>query len=368
MNNIDINTVREKLVQALSKVFDDNKGLAIYGAGDTAERTILPFMESEGVFPDYFIDDTPSKQGTSFHGIPVINFEQAHEVCKSFLVALCSAIPERRDVMRQTLERKPIEGASVCAWDEYVFCQHAKEVLEVYDLLEDDLSKATYENMVQMRMDTARQDYGLVQRDHQYFGIPEFIRGWFFGEVFVDCGAYVGDTVEEYIKERAGVPEKIVAFEPNPSNYTAAAVRMERLRQEWAVPDGKMELIRAGVGEKSCFVSDQDENMGGASVFTLVKGEEVTSGGIQVVSLDDYFADQPVSFIKADIEGYEYLLVNGAKNVIQRNKPRWALCIYHSPYDMYRLALRLKELCPEYKFAVRQHSYSTNETVLYAYV
>ena len=70
--------------------------------------------------------------------------------------------------------------------------------------------------------------------------------------------------------------------------------------------------------------------------------------------------------IKMDIEGSELEALKGSKKVIQRDKPRLAICIYHKPEDMTEIPLYIKELVPEYKLYIRHHSNAGTETVLYA--
>lgn len=87
------------------------------------------------------------------------------------------------------------------------------------------------------------------------------------------------------------------------------------------------------------------------------------------MSIDEivYSEESPkVTFIKMDIEGAELESLKGAQKVIQRDKPKLAICIYHKPEDMVELPLYIKELVPEYKFYIRHHSNFINETVLYA--
>lgn len=373
MKNINVKAFREELAQVLSRKFDDSHGVAIYGAGDTAERIVVPFMEEIEVSRNlirFFIDDTPSKQGTFFHGKPVITLEKARTVCKGLPVLICSAVPQSRDIMERTLRSHLIEGSEYGIWDEYVLCKHMQEVLAVFDMLEDDFSKETYANILLFRMKKAQQNFALVQRDHQYFALPEFMKDLYYQEVFVDCGAFIGDTIENYLKERGGVFQKIYAFEPNNSIYEALSVRMERIRREWNIPEGKIELIHAGIGEKECQIQDPADmkETPDDSRFVILNQAEVEKGGIQICSIDGYFANNSISFLKADIEGFENQMLYGAEYVIRRDQPKMAICLYHSPFDMYRIALKIKELCPSYKFAIRQHAYTINETVLYAYI
>jgi len=52
------------------------------------------------------------------------------------------------------------------------------------------------------------------------------------------------------------------------------------------------------------------------------------------VTLDTFFKDKEVNFIKADIEGYERQLLNGAKNILStRSNIKCSICTYHKPQD-----------------------------------
>ena len=72
------------------------------------------------------------------------------------------------------------------------------------------------------------------------------------------------------------------------------------------------------------------------------------------------------TFIKMDIEGSEYNALLGGQEVICNNKPKLAICIYHSDEDMLRLIELIHDMVPEDSLFIRQHSNSICETVLYA--
>ena len=115
MTNIDINAVRAELAQALSKKFDDSTGVAIYGAGDTAERWFNSFLDEEEITPKYFIDDTPSKRGTTFLGKPIVTFEEAHALCKSFVIVPCSYDARTIEFMSKSFHENPVEKGEFCS-------------------------------------------------------------------------------------------------------------------------------------------------------------------------------------------------------------------------------------------------------------
>ena len=62
------------------------------------------------------------------------------------------------------------------------------------------------------------------------------------------------------------------------------------------------------------------------------------------LTLDDFFKDKEVNFIKADIEGAEIALLNGAKNILAKQKNlKLALCTYHREIDAENIQEVLKK-------------------------
>ena len=100
---------------------------------------------------------------------------------------------------------------------------------------------------------------------------------------------------------------------------------------------------------------------------TRVVYDEVEDTEIDIIKLDDYFAGRKVTFIKADIEGMEVQALKGARELIKNQKPKLAICIYHLPWDIYKIPMLIKELNCEYKFKIRLHSRGYEELVLYCY-
>ena len=198
----------------------------------------------------------------------------------------------------------------------------------------------------------------------QYFACPEFLlpNG---NEVLVDVGAYVGDSVERYIFNRAGAFGKIYAFELDIANFKAMEYRMERLRREWALSDGQINLEPCGVGKDNLEMTVKSGVHGLSS--KLVNYDEENGSNVLVVTLDDYFKEQHIDFLKADIESFEYDMLCGAEKIIKRDRPKLAICIYHNATDLYRTMLWIKKLNLGYCFKIRHHSVCQSGTVLYAY-
>lgn len=377
MKIFDTKTIREELSSRLHNGCILNEKVAIYGGIGTIAQLRLTPRESKGVIPapEYFIVDHVIEHESTINDALLIDFESAHKLCKSYQIVLYGTSYDQIKHMFNCLKNSPIEDASIHTIEEVVYCQNADKILAVFDMLEDDFSKATYANMILFRMGKIEQDKELIRPSTtQYFDLPLFANpdG---NEVFVDCGAYVGDTIEKYLMIKCGCFKKIVAFEPMSRSFSALGVRMERLKREWAISNDRVELVNGGVGEKpyriACTLEEEETlaESSDASCFTL-EGRNFTQneGGIPVYSLDKYFAEQPVSFIKADIEGFEWRMLVGARRIIKRDHPQLALCLYHNYTDIFTIPMKIKLLCPDYKLYIRHHAYGYYETVLYACV
>ena len=234
------------------------------------------------------------------------------------------------------------------------------KIMRAVELLADAESKDVYASMILKRIaNEPVTDFS----QRQYFAMPAFA-GEAPGEVFVDMGAFVGDTVERYLFERFGTFGKAYAFEPYLPNYQAMQVRFARLRQEWGLADDRLLPICGGVGRETGMSSIEAGNNGGLGAGFREDG----AGELQhIYAVDEYFKDIHVDFLKADIESYELDMLQGAEKVLRRDRPKLALAIYHNASDMYTIINFLAEMDLGYNFALRHHSSTYADTVLYAW-
>lgn len=363
---------REELEHLLSDTpHIQGKDLYIWGTGNTAKlyREGLGRLSDEGFMIKGYCDNNPDQWGKTFDDKEIISPEEL-ERRESVCVLICS--PQERVVkaVGSQLDHSGIDWYHI---DEVIFKTHKEDILTCYDLLEDLESRKTYKEVIKCRMAGRYPDMEYVN-DRQYFAVPSHM-GKNPKEVFVDCGAFVGDSIEKYIWERDGGFQKIIAFEPDPGNFTAMEYRVDRLKKEWNIKDGAIELYPYGAGEKSVVgkLERNVQNNGLGSKLTEGTWDEKTAADSEnkdycrVVALDE-FIEEPVTFLKADIESYEYKMLLGAQGIIKKYRPLVAVCIYHNGVDMYSVPLLLKSLVPEYKMAVRHHSVEMDDTVLYAWI
>ena len=153
--------------------------------------------------------------------------------------------------------------------------------------------------------------------------------GLHLGDTVIDCGAHVGLFTRFALNHGAS---RVVAIEPDPAN-------LHCLRENLAgeIAEGKVILIEAGVWDtrtKLTLWQPEGELSSLAKSFVLQFKEGVE--GLPVMPLDDIVSKlnlERVDFIKMDIEGSERHALRGAKQTLERFKPRLAICTYHLPDD-----------------------------------
>ena len=175
------------------------------------------------------------------------------------------------------------------------------------------------------------------------------------GETVLDVGACDGATSLQFLQWGGDKIRRVFAFDFDPVN-------IERCREKLRDFRDKVTLVEKGTW-------DEDKVMYVDSDFIGSGKSNVSESGkikVQLATIDSMMKDEPVTFIKMDIEGAELRALKGARNIIIKNHPRLAICIYHKPEDICEIPAYILSLVPEYKFYVRHYSSSPSETVLYA--
>lgn len=226
------------------------------------------------------------------------------------------------------------------------------EVLEVMRICEDELSR-------QICYETVYQWFVNENSNITYCGRPYFIQELAKknDEKLVDAGAYVGDTIEDFLKSYGDDFSRVYAFEMDSANFRTLKEMTRTLTPQIRE---KIHLINKGLWNE-CKTLRYDSNCQTSKLSD--EGELETT----VVPLDEELKDEEVTFIKMDIEGAEPKALEGCQNHIRRDKPKLAISIYHSATDFYTIPRYIKELNPEYRILIRHHSEDESDTVCYAY-
>jgi FkbM family methyltransferase len=331
----------------------------LYGMGFLG-RWALPRLKRQGIRLTSCFDSNAALTGTFTENIPIRAASELETVPPEFVIVTARhAVAE----VAAKLARLRIPQVSYDAWIAASDFERFREVHD--DILLDERSRQVL-RAVLMTMLTGEAGYCAdVCEGDQYFCLPQFYGSQ--QEIYVDAGAFDGDSVEAFLAAHAGVVTKIHAFEPGPRQFADLWTRTERLRADWALRPGSIAVINAGLGERNG-TAHAGTNNGQWTSFAVGPGERANGVTVQIVGLDNHLAGDGITFLKADVEGMEMELLRGAEATIKRHRPKIAICVYHYPTDIPEIANHLRKLVPEYRFALRHHSPQLMETVLYCWI
>lgn len=333
--------------------------VAIFGAGQYGVAA-LKYLTQLGANVVCLVDNHPDKQGCHVDGYKIVSPQEMLALSPSivFIAARHAILP-----IRNQLRVLNVQNISL---DTYALARRIRQLEDIRSIfVNEDKSCVVFDAIVNTML-TGNEAYCEHAMDgDQNFALPRFMNTG-MKEHFVDAGAFVGDTLERFIWSNNGVFEKIYAFEPGAPQYNALTKRVERLANEWALEESKFDCINAALGDcnKEVMLSASFDMI----QTTLVEDRCSSDETIPMITLDSFLSNRPATFIKADIEGMELRMLQGARETIQKFKPKLAISVYHNTDDLFEIPLYLKSIVPEYKMALRQHAPILMDTVLYCWV
>lgn len=294
--------------------FTQNKqytGLVIYGCGYEG-KLVKKILNICGYTITYWCDSNEKLVGKEIDGIKVISADELVAQHKDYLVIIATT-----QYKEQIWER-----------------------LRAFGFPLERIYATSY---------TANSDDWAVSGE-QYFDLflPEN------NEVFIDAGAYNGDTIMDFLKWNKGQNYKIYSLEPLKDMYELIKKRLKNCGISG------VEVLNCAAWSKKEELAFSDMRDGSR---IIQHGETKIAGK----AIDDIVSEtDKVTFIKMDIEGAELEALKGAEKTIQKDHPKLAVCIYHNSKDILEIGKYILNLYPDYKIFIRHYTLTMCETVLYA--
>jgi FkbM family methyltransferase len=348
----------------------DNR-VILFGAG-TLGRKALRCLRSVGVEPLAFADNNQARWGERIDGVSVLSpAEAAEKFGRSalFVVAIWSLGHSFRQT-REQLSRlgcSRVVSTSELRWKFAAqllpdFCQdlphkvyeHADAVREAAALWADDYSRQEYLNHLKWR---ALGDMGALpppDAEESYF--LDSIYNVLPGEVFVDCGAYDGDTAKQVLQRTREIAG-FFAIEADPASFRAL--------QNWRrtlEPGIAERIIPCNVAVGASRGQIRFNATGGEGACVAEDGDVI----VDCIPIDELVGEKKPTFIKMDIEGFELEALEGARSVIQKHQPILSICVYHRQDDLWRIPLYIHSLVQDYHLFLRPHDVDGWQLVCYA--
>lgn len=318
----------------------------------------------------YVSDNNKEKWGKEFYGKKCIAPEEIKLLDNPFVIAVVGydSFNAVRDQMREM--KLPVIHISEMHFEDYLkgkgigWIEEELENIEIaLDILTDEQSKNVFTNIFCNKIYgwNTKRDYEFFATGGEYFETDVF--SLHKNEVFVDCGAYIGDTIEDFINKTDSAFNKIYTFELSVDNYNELVGNIEKYGTETR---DKIVPINAGVWNKegSMWYAHPGD-MDGCKIVQEESAEEA-----KLVSLDGVISEsEKVTVLKMDIEGAEQRALEGARRIIENDGPKLAICLYHRPEDLWQIPIMIKKYNKNYNIYIRHHSAQNyTDTVCYAYI
>ena len=235
-----------------------------------------------------------------------------------------------------------------------------EEFLGLEGLLCDELSKQTLYSVLTHHLDNDREHLLAINRayDAHYFrsGLFSLRRD----EIFVDCGAAVGETVDHFLEITEEQFTQLHAFEPDQNNFAQLSAKLDRYRNQPFFQN--IHRHQQATGDSDRKVAFEHGGGEGSRVIDAIDGET----SMDLVRLDTALPDG-ATFLKLDIEGHELAALHGAERIIRECKPRVAICVYHRDDDLLTIPAYLKSLNPGYQIGLRHCNQVRFDTICFAF-
>ncbi len=321
-----------------------DKPILLYGTGNGADKILNELVKRDITVKGVFASDG-FVRNRSFRGFKVIGFSDAKKLFGDFiaLISFGTQLPEVIDNIKKITETTEVYAPDVpVIEDNEIFdIDYAllnKERLEkAYNLLADEASKKVFRDIVHYKL-TGKIDFlfGCETDKSEAYKLLNLKND----EIYLDLGAYNGDTVAEFLGEVKSY-KKIIAVEPDAKNYRKLKNNTENIEN--------ICLYNAAVAQKN-----------GTALFNMRGGRNSSLGeGVEIkaIGIDDEFSEEIISYIKMDVEGNEIPAIMGAERTLKKYSPRLNIAAYHKNADIFDIPILINSINPEYKIYLRHHPY-----------
>lgn len=350
------------------------KNIILFGAGNLGRKT-LAGLRQLGVQPLAFADNNSNLWGKHIDGVRVLSPHEAankHGNSAVFVITIwrgegTDRMPERRQQLVDLNCSKVISFGPLFWKYPDIFLphysldlphkvyEHGDEIRRVFSLWEDDASRFEYIAQLRWRMLLDFDGLPLPVKHKIYF--PDDLVQVLPDNLFVDCGAFDGDSIRSFLHDRCESFSKIIALEPDPQNFGKLSRYVSELPRNIRE---KISIYPMAAG------SDR-----GTVRFEATGTESSSVGGsgtleIDCITLDELLNSAGKSYIKMDIEGAEPDALAGCRKVIEKASAVLAVCVYHRQDHLWRVPLMISEMSDQYCFFLRPHLLEGWDLVCYA--
>ncbi len=339
--------------------------IVIYGMGNGADKLLLLCEQFNIPVLDIFASDE-FVRGHTFHGYLVQKYSDLCKKYDDFIILLAFAAFEDELIAKITdyAYRHPLYAPDLPLFGGEILTpdwvhDNKNDLSYAYNILADEQSKKVFETVLKYKLsgDVLELRSCETSRDEIFSSILHFGTS----EVFLDLGAYNGDTAKEFAAQTKNSYKQIIAVEPDKKNFSKLLQTASQLHDMRCENIGIWDhcgslSFSGGGGRAGCITPDE-----------AIDVETSKKYNISVNTIDNIVGDSDITYIKMDVEGAEHEALDGGKNTIKRCHPKLAVSAYHKTHDFLKLILKIHSIDSSYKLYLRHHPYIPAwETNIYA--
>jgi FkbM family methyltransferase len=358
-------SVHEAVVRRLGKLRpSSDSAFVLFGCGELG-RAVLRLLRGAGKHVLAFCDSNPARQGSQVDGVPVLSPTEGMAICggKNLLVmTVYTNAPLRKKLDSMGVNALSFAELAWCYPSDFLpyqclelpdkIVKNATKVVKGLEIWADNTSRLEYVGQISWRM-SLNPAFLSPHCSAQETYFPPDVFQLKSDEVFVDCGAFDGDSIRGFLDRTKGRFKQIIALEPDAANFARLQNSLRNLMEN------DVRLIQKAVGERS-----EEVRFNAMGTVASVIGQG--SFEVDCVTLDELLSGPPPTFIKMDIEGGEPAALRGGAGVITKHAPVLAICLYHAQEHLWEIPLYLNKLMPDYQLFLRRYADECWELVCYA--
>jgi FkbM family methyltransferase len=313
-----------------------SNGVYIWGTEEVARR-ILPLLEEFAIPLLGVFDSDQRKIGASFAGYKITNPRPVDK-----FVVVCSYHQPKHLQEAQIL----LGENAIGAWELLFILRDTKYLpwnnlrspsmltIEEKKMLSAKGSRVHPKSQAEFWKQTAARHFvgilsqnqsGYSSNSEEYF-VPGIVKTN-ENSVFLDLGAYTGDTIERFFNQEVGQQSlrKAIAVEADQSNF-------KTLIDKFGTRDDVV-LLNCAINDELGIIpfTESVNSMGSSALFFE------PNSFVPALTIDEIYGVMEFSHVKFDIEGFERRALRGGSKAIQTGNAIWSVASYHLFDDFWVL-------------------------------
>jgi FkbM family methyltransferase len=366
---------RNDMIEREKSAFDRisapfSNSMVLFGAGWLGKLT-LHGLRKAGLEPLGFSDNNSALWGKKVDGMLVLPPDEAirlygNKAC--FIVTIYNGTPVRKQLKGLFCQRVipfpclfwkysdifvPWSGIDL----PHRILDEKEDIRKGYGVLADDTSRREFCEQLRWRV---LLDYACLSPYDNcldtYF--PSMIAPS-DREIYVDCGAFDGDSIRSFLSHRNSMFDHIYALEPDRSNFSSLQKYVAGLPSR--IRD-KITIYRCAAASKNGITGFENLDSAGSRVS---QDSETTQ--VDCRRLDNLLVDVRPTYVKMDIEGAEMDAILGSSGLLEDAAPVvFSVCVYHRCDHLWRIPSLIHSMAPNHKMFLRRYAEECWEMVCYA--